>query len=67
MTCAVMDPEPIGFMMTQYAKASRAGKVALVGTRDYRLKMGIRLGADYTINVREKESEFYAKDLLEKS
>lgn len=64
--CVVIGPGPIGLMMTQYAKASGAGKVALVGTRDYRLKMGIQLGADYTINVREKESEFYASDLLEK-
>ena len=64
--CVVVGPGPIGLMMVQYVKASGAGKVVLVGTRDYRLKMGMKLGADYTINVREKESEFYASDPVEK-
>jgi len=64
--CVVVGPGPIGLMMVQYVKASGAGKVVLVGTRDYRLKMGVNLGADYAINVREKESEFYARDLAEK-
>lgn len=64
--CVVVGPGPIGLMMVQYVKASGAGKVLLVGTRDYRLKMGMKLGADYAINVREKGSEFYARDPLEK-
>lgn len=64
--CVVVGPGPIGLMMVQYVKASGAGKVLLVGTRDYRLKMGMKLGADYAINVREKGSEFYARDPVEK-
>jgi len=64
--CVVVGPGPIGLMMVQYVKASGAAKVLLVGTRDYRLKMGMKLGADYAINVREKGSEFYARDPVEK-
>ena len=64
--CVVVGPGPIGLMMVQYVKAFGAGRVLLVGTRDYRLKMGMKLGADYTINVREKGSEFYAGDPVEK-
>ncbi len=64
--CVVIGPGPIGMMMIQYIKAFGAGKVTLVGTRDYRLEMGVKLGADYAINVKEKGSEFYAKDLLER-
>lgn len=50
-TVAVIGPGPIGLMAVQCAKALGA-RVILTGTRDNRLKLGQRLGADYTINVR---------------
>jgi L-iditol 2-dehydrogenase len=62
-TCVVVGPGPIGLMMTQLAKASGAGQVILVGTRDYRLQLGKTLGADVLINVREESSPNYAPDL----
>ena len=62
-TCVVVGPGPIGLMMVQLAKASGAGQVILVGTRDYRLQTGKELGADVLINVRETGSPDYAPDL----
>ena len=64
--CAVVGPGPIGLMMLQYIKASGAGKVTLIGTRDYRLKAGGRLGADYLVNDRDKKSKYYAENPVEK-
>jgi len=60
--CAVIGPGPIGLMTAQYLKASGASKVALVGTRDYRLKAGSDLGMDFLINVGERDSKYYADD-----
>ena len=62
-TCVVVGPGPIGLMMVQLAKAAGAGLVVLVGTRDYRLEVGPALGADVVVNVRERESPFFAEDL----
>ena len=60
----VFGPGPIGIMMTQLIKASGAGKVAVVGTRDYPLNMAKELGADYIINVKDVSSEYYAEDIV---
>jgi len=60
---AVFGPGPIGLMMVQLIKSVGAGKVALVGTRDYRLEEGKKWGADYLINISEPKSAYYAKDL----
>ena len=60
--CAVIGPGPIGLMMLQYIKASGASKVALIGTRDYRLEKGRELGADHLINVKEPNSKYYMED-----
>ena len=49
---AVMGPGPIGLFAVQTAKAYGARKVILVGTRDGRLAVGKRVGADVTVNVR---------------
>jgi len=49
--------------MTQLAKSSGAGKVVLVGTRDYRLKVGKELGADVVMNTKESGSPYYVADL----
>jgi threonine dehydrogenase-like Zn-dependent dehydrogenase len=64
--CVVVGPGPIGLMMLQYVKASGAGKVALIGTRDYRLKLGGKLGADYLLNTRERGSKYFAENPVEK-
>ena len=56
---AVMGPGPIGLFAVQTAKAYGARKVILVGTRDDRLEIGRRVGADVTVNVRNQ-------DLIEK-
>jgi L-iditol 2-dehydrogenase len=60
---SVFGPGPIGLMMVQMAKALGAGKVALVGTRDYRLEPGKTFGADYLFNVEQSDSPYYTKDI----
>lgn len=50
-TVAVMGPGPIGLFMVQTARAYGARHITLVGTRDDRLEVGRRLGADLTVNV----------------
>jgi L-iditol 2-dehydrogenase len=47
----VIGPGPIGLMGVGVAKALGADPVILTGTRDRRLEMGRRLGADATVNV----------------
>src|SRR5437762_5896153 len=47
----VIGPGPIGLMGVGVAKALGAQPVILTGTRDKRLDMGMRLGADEVINV----------------
>lgn len=64
--CVIFGPGPIGNMMVQLAKSRGAGKVTLVGTRDYRLKLGKDAGADILINVTDEESDYYVADLVEK-
>ncbi len=61
---AVFGPGPIGLMMVQIAKtAYGAGKVALIGTRDYRLEAGKKYGADFLFNTSDKNSNYYVPDL----
>ena len=62
---AIFGPGPIGLMMVQLAKSVGAGKIFLVGTRDYRLEAGKKWGADYAFNVSDEKSPYYAKDLKE--
>lgn len=47
----IMGPGPIGLMGVGVAKALGASEVILTGTRDNRLEMGRKLGADHVINV----------------
>jgi L-iditol 2-dehydrogenase len=47
----VTGPGPIGLMGVAVAKTLGAQPVILTGTRDKRLEMGKRLGADHLINV----------------
>ncbi len=59
----VYGPGAIGLMMVQLAKARGAGTVVLVGTRDYRLAAGVKLGADVALSP-EKESAYYCADVV---
>jgi threonine dehydrogenase-like Zn-dependent dehydrogenase len=51
--------------MVQMAKSMGAGKVALIGTRDYRLEAGKCWGADYLFNTSDPGSAYYVQDLKE--
>lgn len=46
----VYGPGPVGLSMVQLLK-SRGARVAVVGTRDYRLNLARELGADYTFKA----------------
>jgi L-iditol 2-dehydrogenase len=48
---AVTGPGPIGLMSVAVGKALGAEPVILTGTRDARLNLGLRLGADHVINI----------------
>lgn len=51
----VSGPGPIGLLGAAVAKALGASPVILTGTRDNRLEMGKKLGADHVINVRNED------------
>ncbi|MCP1200444.1 zinc-binding dehydrogenase [Notoacmeibacter sp. MSK16QG-6] len=52
----VTGPGPIGLMGAAVAKALGAQPVILTGTRDNRLEIGRKLGADHVINVRNEDA-----------
>src|SRR3954469_16536688 len=52
----VTGPGPIGLMGVAVAKALGAAPVILTGTRDRRLEMGRKLGADAVVNVRNEDA-----------
>jgi L-iditol 2-dehydrogenase len=62
----VIGPGPVGLMTVQACKALGAGQVILVGTRDARLALGQKLGADHAINAREEDPVAAVKRLLGK-
>jgi len=66
LSAAVIGPGPIGLMVVQYLKKSGLSPVILIGTRDYRLEAGLRLGADYAINVKDRDSRYYAESPVER-
>lgn len=51
----VTGPGPIGLMGVAVAKALGADPVILTGTRDRRLEIGRKLGADEVVNVRKED------------
>lgn len=55
-TVVIMGPGPIGLMGVGVAKALGAQPVILTGTRDNRLDIGKKLGADHVINVRNEDA-----------
>lgn len=59
----IFGPGPIGLMMVQLAKNSGAGRVVLVGRRDYPLNVGKEVGADIVINTADPASPYYAEDI----
>jgi threonine dehydrogenase-like Zn-dependent dehydrogenase len=61
----IWGPGPIGLMMVQMAKAVGAGKVALIGTRDYRLEEGKKWGADFVFNTADPRSPYYTTNLID--
>jgi L-iditol 2-dehydrogenase len=60
---AIFGPGPIGLMMVQLCKSVGAGKVAFIGTRDYRLGQGNKWGADCLFNTKDAKSKYFVKDL----
>ena len=51
----VTGPGPIGLLGVAVAKALGAQPVILTGTRDNRLEIGKKLGADYVVNIRNED------------
>jgi L-iditol 2-dehydrogenase len=61
----VTGPGPIGLMGVAVAKALGAQPVILTGTRDNRLEIGKKLGADYVINVRNEDPVKRVRELTD--
>ncbi len=53
-SCVVVGPGPIGLTTVNILKALGADNVILTGTREERLELGKRLGADHIINVKKE-------------
>ncbi len=60
----VYGPGPVGLSMVQLLKHDGA-RVALIGTRDYRLELGKAVGADHVWNVSDESSPHYVADVAE--
>jgi threonine dehydrogenase-like Zn-dependent dehydrogenase len=58
----VYGPGPVGLSMVQLLK-NEGARVAIVGTRDYRLELAKEIGADYAWNVADESSPLYVQDL----
>jgi L-iditol 2-dehydrogenase len=59
----VIGPGPIGLLAAGVAKALGADPVVLVGTRDARLEIGRKLGADRVVNVKNEDAVEVVKGL----
>lgn len=64
--CVVIGPGPIGLAEAQLIKASGAGTLVVLGTRDYRLDIAKKNGADYVFNMADKKSKYYVDDVVKK-
>ena len=60
---AVTGPGPIGLLGVAVAKALGADPVILTGTRDKRLELGKKLGADHVVNARQEDAVAAVKRL----
>jgi L-iditol 2-dehydrogenase len=52
---AIFGPGPVGLMTAQACAQLGANSVTLVGTRESRLELGLRLGADHVVNARQDD------------
>jgi threonine dehydrogenase-like Zn-dependent dehydrogenase len=50
----VIGPGPIGLISVAVGKALGASPVILTGTREARLKLGLKLGADHVVNIQQE-------------
>ena len=64
-TVLVQGPGPIGLIAVQLCKALGAARVILTGTRDARLEIGRRLGADAIVNVRTENGPARVRELTD--
>jgi L-iditol 2-dehydrogenase len=62
-TVLVQGPGPIGLIAVQLCKALGAERVILTGTRDERLAVGTKLGADHVVNVKRENLAARIKEL----
>jgi len=62
----VIGPGPIGLLAVAVAKALGASPVVLVGTRENRNAIGVKLGADYTVDARTEDVVTRIKELTGK-
>src|SRR5436190_1954039 len=60
----VYGPGPVGLSMVQLLK-NEGARVALVGTRDYRLETGLELGAEHVWNTSDTSSKYWVPDLVQ--
>ncbi len=58
----VYGPGPVGLSMVQLLK-NEGARVAVIGTRDYRLQLARDVGADHVWNVKEESSPFHVPDV----
>ncbi len=54
-TVVVSGPGPVGLMSVLLARLTGAGSIILAGTRPERLELGLKLGADVTIDVNQSD------------
>ena len=59
---AVIGPGPLGLVSVGVARALCANKIFLSGTRDSRLEMGKKMGADRLINVKNEDAVQVVRD-----
>lgn len=59
----VFGPGAIGLMMVKLIRALGAGKICMVGVRDFGLEKALEMGADYVVNTRDTKSPYYAADI----
>jgi L-iditol 2-dehydrogenase len=58
----VWGPGPVGLAMVQLLK-NEGARVAIVGTRDYRLQIAKDVGADFAWNPKDESSPFHVEDV----
>jgi threonine dehydrogenase-like Zn-dependent dehydrogenase len=62
MNTIIYGPGPVGLALVQLAQQA-GSRVAVVGTRDYRLELAAELGAEHVFNTRDKSSPFYSPNV----